>query len=194
MSFPLENIPHALSVVSSPDRLRYRGAHVNHPQLLTPVDLVAQGHGIRDHDLAQTTVVKSGDSVAAQNAVGNDGNDLLGAVGLDCGGCLAVERNDISIGAIVCYASSGTGTYAKVPQVSAMSSTRMATLSTTSPTSTILPTTLGRGRSLWISAKPRSRRSAIDVALSHISLFPSWPCLRLAHCDEPTSSHHRHRD
>lgn len=59
----------------------------------------------------------------------------------------------------------GWSAYARVPQVSAMSSTRMATLSTTSPTSTIRPTTLGRGRSLWIRAKPRSRRSAIDVAL-----------------------------
>ncbi len=55
-----------------------------------------------------------------------------------------------------------------VPQVSAMSSTRMATLSSTSPTSTMRETSLGRARSLWMRAKPRSRRSAIDVALQRM--------------------------
>lgn len=51
-----------------------------------------------------------------------------------------------------------------VPHVSAMSSTRIAILSLTSPTRTIRPTTLGRGLSLWMSAKGTSRRSAMDVA------------------------------
>ena len=54
---------------------------------------------------------------------------------------------------------------AKVPQVSAMSSIRMATLSLTSPTRTMEPTTFGLGLSLWISAKAQPRRSAIAVAL-----------------------------
>ncbi len=66
--------------------------------------------------------------------------------------------------------------YARVPQVSAMSSTNMATLSTTSPTSTIRPTTFGRGRSLWMRAKPRSRRSAIDVALGDVLARPGSQC------------------
>lgn len=53
----------------------------------------------------------------------------------------------------------------KVPHVSAMSSTRIAMRSWTSPTSTMRLTSLGRGRSLWIRAKPRSSLSAIEVAL-----------------------------
>ena len=55
--------------------------------------------------------------------------------------------------------------FANVPHVSAMSSTRRAILSCTSPTSTIRETSLGRGRSLWIRANWRSRRSAMEVAL-----------------------------
>ena len=46
-----------------------------------------------------------------------------------------------------------------------MSSTMMATLPLTSPTRTIRLTSLGRERSLWMRAKGRSRRSAIEVAL-----------------------------
>lgn len=53
----------------------------------------------------------------------------------------------------------------RVPHVSAMSSTRIAVRSWTSPTSTMRLTSLGRGRSLWIRAKPRSSLSAIEVAL-----------------------------
>ncbi|GMR44701.1 hypothetical protein PMAYCL1PPCAC_14895 [Pristionchus mayeri] len=52
-----------------------------------------------------------------------------------------------------------------VPQVSAMSSTRMATYKSTFPTSVILSTSLTRLRSLWIRAKSTLRRSAIDVTL-----------------------------
>lgn len=54
---------------------------------------------------------------------------------------------------------------ASVPQVSAMSSIRIAILSLTSPTKTMEPTTFGLGRSLWISAKAQPKRSAIAVAL-----------------------------
>ena len=54
-----------------------------------------------------------------------------------------------------------------VPHVSAMSSTRIATLSFTCPTSTIRETELAFFRSLWNSAKSTPSRSAIDVALSH---------------------------
>jgi len=53
----------------------------------------------------------------------------------------------------------------RVPHVSAMSSTMIATLSLTSPTRTMRETSLGRARSLWMRAKPKSRPSAIDVAL-----------------------------
>lgn len=56
----------------------------------------------------------------------------------------------------------------KVPHVSAMSSTRMAMRSWTSPTRTMRETSLGRGRSLWIRAKPTSRRSAREVALGWV--------------------------
>ena len=55
--------------------------------------------------------------------------------------------------------------FTRVPQVSAISSTRIAILFWTSPTKTILLTSFGRERSLWIRAKFRSRRSAIAVAL-----------------------------
>lgn len=55
--------------------------------------------------------------------------------------------------------------FTKVPHVSAMSSTRIAMRSWTSPTRTMRLTSLGRGRSLWIRANPRSSRSAIEVAL-----------------------------
>lgn len=50
-----------------------------------------------------------------------------------------------------------------VPQVSAMSSTRMATLSLTSPTRTIEATSFAFWRSLWMSANSTLRRSAIEV-------------------------------
>lgn len=53
----------------------------------------------------------------------------------------------------------------RVPHVSAMSSTRIAMRSWTSPTSTMRLTSLGRGRSLWIRANPRSSLSAMEVAL-----------------------------
>lgn len=52
-----------------------------------------------------------------------------------------------------------------VPQVSAMSSTRMAVLDATEPTRTMRETSLGRARSLCMRAKFRSRRSAMEVAL-----------------------------
>lgn len=60
-----EDVPDTLSVVSSSDSFGYRRAHVDDPELLAPLDLVAEGHGIRDDDLAQTAVVEGGDSVAA---------------------------------------------------------------------------------------------------------------------------------
>ena len=55
--------------------------------------------------------------------------------------------------------------FAKVPQVSAMSSTIIAVRPVTSPTRTIRETSFGRARSLWMRAKGRSRRSAMEVAL-----------------------------
>ena len=55
--------------------------------------------------------------------------------------------------------------FAKVPHVSAISSTRIQVLFTTFPTSTILETSFGRARSLWMMANWRSRRSAIEAAL-----------------------------
>lgn len=60
-----------------------------------------------------------------------------------------------------------------VPQVSAISSTMIATRSRTSPTSTMRETSFGRARSLWISAKPRSSPSAIEVALSFVNALVS---------------------
>lgn len=52
-----------------------------------------------------------------------------------------------------------------VPHVSAMSSTRMATRSLTSPTSTIRSTSLAFLRSLWMSANSTFSRSAMEVTL-----------------------------
>ena len=53
-----------------------------------------------------------------------------------------------------------------VPQVSAMSSTRIATLPLTSPTSTIDATSFAFLRSLWIRAKSTFSLSAIEVTLA----------------------------
>lgn len=50
-----------------------------------------------------------------------------------------------------------------VPQVSAISSTKIATLSFTSPTRTIEATSLAFLRSLWIKANSTFNLSAIDV-------------------------------
>lgn len=52
-----------------------------------------------------------------------------------------------------------------VPQVSAMSSTRMATRSLTSPTRTMRSTSLAFFLSLWMRANSTFRRSAMDVTL-----------------------------
>lgn len=52
-----------------------------------------------------------------------------------------------------------------VPHVSAISSTRMAVRSRTSPTSTIEATSLAFLRSLWMRAKSTFKRSAIEVTL-----------------------------
>lgn len=52
-----------------------------------------------------------------------------------------------------------------VPQVSAMSSTRMATRSLTSPTRTMRSTSLAFFLSLWMRAKSTFKRSAMDVTL-----------------------------
>lgn len=61
-----------------------------------------------------------------------------------------------------------------VPQVSAMSSTKIAVLPRTSPTSTIRETSLGRVRSLWMRANPRFKPSAIEVALPLVSTAIHW--------------------
>ena len=165
-------IPDALAVVGPPDGLGDGGAHVDDADLLAAVDLVAEGHGVGDDDLGEHAVVEDVDGVAAQDAVRHDGDDFPGAVLFDRGRRLPVDHRVGMVSVSRAPPSFSRGkvkesgsTYARVPQVSAMSSTRMATLSTTSPTSTMRPTTLGRGRSLWIRAKPRSRRSAIAVAL-----------------------------
>lgn len=52
-----------------------------------------------------------------------------------------------------------------VPQVSAMSSTKMATRSLTSPTRTMRSTSLAFFLSLWMRAKSTFKRSAMDVTL-----------------------------
>lgn len=79
-----------------PDGLGERGAHVNDPQLLAAVDLVAEGHGVGDDDLAQAAVVEDIDGVAAQDAVRNDSDDLACAVVLDSGCCFTRKRVIIS--------------------------------------------------------------------------------------------------
>ena len=66
----------------------------------------------------------------------------------------------------------------KVPQVSAMSSTKIAILSLTSPTSTIVATSLAFFLSLWISAKSTFSLSAMEVTLwqkkSHLLFKIVW--------------------
>lgn len=54
----------------------------------------------------------------------------------------------------------------KVPQVSAMSSTSIAILSFTSPTRTMVATSLAFFLSLWISAKSTFSLSAMEVTLN----------------------------
>ena len=62
-----------------------------------------------------------------------------------------------------CYLSAA---WQMVPQVSAISSTKMATRSLTSPTRTIAATSFAFFRSLWMRAKSTFKRSAIDVTLN----------------------------
>lgn len=72
--------------MSSPDSFGYRRAYVDHPQLLTPLDLVAERYGICDHDLAKTAIVEGVDSIPTQNAVRNYSDDFARTVVFN-GGC-----------------------------------------------------------------------------------------------------------
>lgn len=76
-------LPDTLSVVCSSDSLCDCGAHVDDAQLVAALHLVAEGDGVGDDDLAQAALVEDVDGVAAQDAVGDDGDDLAGAVVLD---------------------------------------------------------------------------------------------------------------
>ena len=88
----VRNLPDTLAVVRPPDGFGNGGAHVDDPDLLAAVDLVAEGHGVGDDDLGEDAVVEDVDGVAAQDAVRHDGDDLPGALLLDGGGCLSVVR------------------------------------------------------------------------------------------------------
>lgn len=66
--------------MSPSDSLCQRGAHVYDAQLAAALHLVAEGDRVGDDDLAQAALVEDIDGVAAEDAVGDDGDDLAGAV------------------------------------------------------------------------------------------------------------------
>ncbi|KAH3679785.1 hypothetical protein WICPIJ_008519 [Wickerhamomyces pijperi] len=74
--------------------------------------------------------------------------------------CVTMAMTDLAL-----FSSKTSAALAKVPQVSAISSTIIQILSVTSPTSTILDTSLALALSLWIKAKFKSKRSAKPAAL-----------------------------
>ncbi|KAH3681292.1 hypothetical protein WICPIJ_007753 [Wickerhamomyces pijperi] len=79
----------------------------------------------------------------------------------------------------------------KVPQVSAISSIRIQILSVTSPTRTILDTSLAFWRSLWIKAKFKSNLSAVEATLlappasgeTKMAFFKSMLCFKYSKTD-----------
>ena len=83
------------------------------------------GNSISDNNASQKAAVERFYRSSAENSVCDDGDDFFGSVVM------------IVLAALT-----------RVPQVSAISSTMMAILSLTFPTSTIRDTSLGRARSL----------------------------------------------
>lgn len=66
-----------------PQTLRQGGTDINRLQSRTPLLLLRMRHRIRHHHPRQLTAIQRLDGVPAQDAVCDDGDDLLGAVGHD---------------------------------------------------------------------------------------------------------------
>lgn len=71
----VEEVADALAVVGAADGLAKDLADVDDAQLGAALDLVAEGHGVGHDDAGQAAVVERLDGVAAEDAVGDDGDD-----------------------------------------------------------------------------------------------------------------------
>lgn len=69
-----------LAIVRSADGLGEGGRNVNNSQLLALLLLFAQRHRVGDDDPREDAVVENVDGVTAENAVGDNGHDLGGAI------------------------------------------------------------------------------------------------------------------
>lgn len=65
----LGDIPDTLAKVRSPNGFRERSADVDHTQLGAALKLVANGHGVGDHELRQTRLVDDLDGIPAQDSI-----------------------------------------------------------------------------------------------------------------------------
>lgn len=73
----------ALAVMRPATGLGQRGGDVNRLELVALSQLLAQRHRVRDHDAAEFASVERFDRVAAEDAVRDDGDHFLCAVGHD---------------------------------------------------------------------------------------------------------------
>ena len=71
---------HTLPIMRASDGLSQRRADIDRLQLRALILLALHGHRIRSHDSSQLALVDGLNGVAGQDAVGDQGNDLLRAV------------------------------------------------------------------------------------------------------------------
>jgi hypothetical protein len=84
-----EQEAHTLTVVRPSYGLGQRGADIDDAQAVgQQLLLLAEGHGVGDNQSLQLAALDDVDGVAAQDAVGDDGDDLLSAVRDEGGGGL----------------------------------------------------------------------------------------------------------
>lgn len=60
------------------------GRYINRLELVALTSLLAQRHRVRDHDAAEFALVERFDGVATENAVRDDGDHFLRAIGHEC--------------------------------------------------------------------------------------------------------------
>lgn len=79
-----EQIADALSIVRPSDRLCNRRTDVDHPDLRAPLQLVTKRYRVGHNDPGQAALVECFDSIARQDAVRDNRQNLRGAVVLYC--------------------------------------------------------------------------------------------------------------
>lgn len=133
------------------------------------------GNGVGHHHSLEGGAVDARDGRTGENAVCEDSVDLYRTSVDEPERNQKLQMQNLRIihffsSVLISFYDSFSGTdlsaaWQMVPQVSAMSSTRMATRSLTSPTRTMRSTSLAFFLSLWMRAKSTFRRSAMDVTL-----------------------------